>query len=235
MMTPVSTVNQNEKSKFDAHQSHWWDKNGPLKTLHDINPTRLNFVQEHSDLADCNVLDVGCGGGVLCEAMAEHAKSVTGIDIVSSAIETAIDHANQAKLTIRYLNTPIEDLSESQFDVITCMEMLEHVDSPDIVIKHCYRLLKNQGWLLLSTINRTAIAYAQVILAAEYLLNVLPRQTHDFNKFIKPSELSRICREHGFEVIDIKGLKYNPFTRQSWLNDQPNVNYLLACRKCVQE
>lgn len=230
-MSPESTVNEDEKAKFDAHQSDWWNKNGPLKTLHDINPARLSFVENYIQLSNHHILDVGCGGGVFSEALAKKAKKVTGLDISQSAIDIAINHAKKSNLAIEYICSPIEDISDCQFDAITCMEMLEHVDSPELVIQNCHRLMKKGGWLFLSTINRTPMAYAQVILAAEYIFGLLPRQTHDYKKFIKPSELSTMCRHNGFDVCDIGGLKYNPVLRSARLCDSPSVNYLMACRK----
>lgn len=230
-MISESTVNEAEKEKFNAHKSDWWNKDGPLKTLHDINPARMAFIQGLAQLKNCEVLDVGCGGGILTEALAKQSSKATGLDVAQTAIDTAIKHAKMGKLDIDYICSPIENYSEKQFDVITCMEMLEHVDSPNLVLQHCHRLLKDGGWLFLSTINRTTMAYAQAILAAEYILKILPRQTHHYHKFIKPSELASMCRQYSFEICDIKGLKYNPLTRSASLSDQPNVNYLMACKK----
>ncbi len=230
-MISDSTVNETEKEKFNAHQADWWNTNGPLKTLHDINPTRMQFILNHTQLCDYEVLDVGCGGGILTEGLAKIARKAVGLDVVQSAIDMATNHAKISKVDVDYVCSPIESFPDHQFDVITCMEMLEHVDSPELVLKHCHRLLKRGGMLFLSTINRTPLAYAQVVLAAEYILKILPRQTHDYNKFIKPSELSAMCRQFDFDLVDIKGLKYNPMTRSSWLSNEPSVNYVMACKK----
>lgn len=230
-MTNLSTVNEAEKDKFESHHRDWWQKHGPLKTLHDINPTRLDFMKRHVVFHHQHVLDVGCGGGILSEAMAKSSAQVTGIDVSNQAISVARQHAKQSQLDIDYQCTPIETFEHRPVDIIACMEMLEHVDVPDVVIQHCARLLKPDGWLFLSTINRTANAYAQVILAAEYLLNLLPRQTHDYHKFIKPSELATSCRQYGFEIVEVCGLTYNPLTRTAGLKSSPSVNYLMACRK----
>jgi 2-polyprenyl-6-hydroxyphenyl methylase/3-demethylubiquinone-9 3-methyltransferase len=231
MINTDSTIDKQELDKFAQHAEHWWNKQGPLKTLHDINPTRLDFILEQVNVADMRVLDVGCGGGILCEAMARHDAVVTGIDAEAEVIKVAAEHAQTHHLAIDYVCTPIEDYEHEAFDVITCMELLEHVHNPEQVVCHCKRLLKPGGLLFLSTINRTVKAYANAIVAAEYLLNLLPKQTHDYDKFIKPSELAGMVRSQGFALVDLKGLNYNPFARTASLVSDVSVNYLMALRR----
>lgn len=230
-MTKKTTVDAVEVAKFAQHATQWWDTEGPLKTLHDINPARLAFIQKYIALANLSVLDVGCGGGVLSEGLASNGAKVTGLDVEPDAIATAKAHAKQNGLQIKYVCKPIEDYEASSFDFITCMEMLEHVSDPQLVIDNCARLLKPGGYLFLSTINRTPKAYASVIVAAEYILRLLPRQTHDFDKFIKTSELAAMVRTCGLEMVGMSGIAYNPFSRVAALQDSISVNYLMACQK----
>lgn len=227
-MNNKSTINAEEVNKFAQHAQQWWDTEGPLKTLHDINGTRLQFIAQHVTLTDARVLDIGCGGGILCEAMARSGAKVTGIDAESEAIRTAEEHAKSSNLAIDYFCTPVETYQSKRYDVITCMEMLEHVEHPEMVLEHCKRLLKPNGFLFLSTISRTIKAYASAIVAAEYILNLLPRQTHDYSKFIKPSELMAMARAFGFNLAEMKGMNYNPILRTSSLSSDVQVNYLLA-------
>ena len=192
-MNIKTTVDSAEVAKFSQHANEWWDLNGPLKTLHEINPARLDFMQRHVSFSDKSILDIGCGGGILSEAMAKSGGRVTGLDVESEAIASAQKHAETQGLSIQYVCQPIECFRSDEvgiFDVITCMEMLEHVTEPQLVIQHAARLLKPGGVLFLSTINRTLKAYASLIVMAEYVLNLLPRQTHDYDKFIKPSEFA---------------------------------------------
>lgn len=230
MNTIDSTIDEQELHKFSQHAEHWWDKAGPLKTLHDINQTRLDFIKNQINLTDIRVLDVGCGGGILCESMARCGAHVTGIDAEAEAIRVATEHAKENELIVHYTCTPIEEYDDSSFDAITCMEMLEHVQRPEQVLQHCKRLLKPDGFLFLSTISRTVKAYASAIIAAEYVLKLLPRQTHDYDKFIKPSELASMTRTYGFTLVDLKGLDYNPLTRTASLSSNVSVNYLMALR-----
>ena len=230
-MKKKTTVDHLEVEKFSQLSEQWWDADGPLKTLHDINPPRMEFIQKFVDLSEARILDVGCGGGILAEAMAVRGAKVTGLDVETESLTSAKLHAQQSNLSIEYVCQPIETYESDSFDSITCMEMLEHVANPQWVINHCVRLLKPNGYLLLSTINRTVAAYAGAILGAEYILNVLPRQTHDFNKFIKPSELAAMVRNAGLETIGISGMAYNPFSRHASLQDSVAINYLLSCRK----
>lgn len=230
-MNTKTTIDEQEVAKFAQLSEQWWDINGPLKTLHDINSARLEFIESYISLQDQRVLDLGCGGGILSEAMAKKQAQVVGLDAEKDSLATAAIHANSKGLTIDYVCTPVEAFEAPAFDLITCMEMLEHVTEPAEVITHCQRLLKSGGYLFLSTINRSPKAYASAIIAAEYLLGLLPRQTHDYNKFIKPSELAAMVRSAGLEVIGLQGIHYNPFTRTAGLKDSVAVNYLMACIK----
>ncbi len=230
----TTTVDPLEIAKFSQHASTWWDVNGPLKTLHDINPARLSFINQYASLSDQTILDIGCGGGILTEAMAKVGGIVTGLDAETDAINTAQQHARAERISIDYVCEPIEKFqlenSEPLFDIITCMEMLEHVSCPAMILLHAKRLLKPSGLIFLSTINRNWIAYLTAIVGAEYILNILPKQTHDYKKFIRPSELTIMAREAGFESIGLSGMDYNPFTRSAKLQRRVTVNYLLVCR-----
>lgn len=230
-MNTKSTIDSLEVAKFAHMATQWWNTDGPLKTLHDINPARLAFIQQYTPLAGHTILDVGCGGGILCEGMAQQGAIVTGLDVETEALVCAHAHAQSNELNIDYVCQPIEMYTGASFDHITCMEMLEHVQEPQLVIQHCARLLKEGGYLFLSTLNRTPMAYATAIVGAEYILGLLPRQTHDFDKFLKPSELGQMVRASGLEIVGISGLAYNPFTRTAVLQDSVVINYLLACRK----
>jgi 2-polyprenyl-6-hydroxyphenyl methylase/3-demethylubiquinone-9 3-methyltransferase len=230
-MTTTTSIDSQELAKFAQLADEWWDADGALKTLHDINPARLEFISEYLELKDKRVLDVGCGGGILCESMARKGAIVTGLDAELSAITCAQQHAQDQNLSIDYSCCAVEDYHSDLFDAITCMEMLEHVASPGDVIVSLGRLLKPGGHLFLSTINRSWKAYASAIVAAEYVLGLLPRQTHDYNKFIKPAELAALVRRAGLEVVGLRGMAYNPFTRTASLQDSVSVNYLVSCFK----
>lgn len=231
MMTKQSSIDAKEVKKFAALQHAWWDTEGELKTLHHINSARLEFIKEHTDLKGKHLLDVGCGGGILSESLQKEGAVVTGIDAAKEVIEVAKNHALREGLSIQYHATPLEDYPLEMFDVITCMEMLEHVPHPEMIILECSKRLKEGGYLFLSTINRTAQAYLSAIIAAEYILGLLPRQTHDYSRFMKPSEMARMARSAGLEVVALKGFSYEPFSGISKLQDSVSVNYLMACRK----
>jgi 2-polyprenyl-6-hydroxyphenyl methylase/3-demethylubiquinone-9 3-methyltransferase len=226
-----STINNEELNKFAQQAKEWWNTEGPLKTLHDINESRLQFIEHYLSLTGLTLLDVGCGGGILCEAMAKAGAIVTGIDAEQEVIQAAQEHAHHNNLSIQYECTPIETYQGTLYDAITCMELLEHVEHPQMIFEHCSRLLKPKGLLFLSTINRTIKAYASVIVAAEYVLNLLPRLTHDYQKFIRPSELMTMARPFHFSLVDMKGLDYNPILRTASLSSKVQVNYLLALQK----
>ncbi len=226
-------IDKSEQAKFNALASEWWDPDGQLQTLHDINPIRCDYIQNYVDLDNKKILDVGCGGGLLTEAMALQGALVTGIDVSDSALEVADMHAKQANLNIEYLCTTVEDYSVTHtqtYDLITCMELLEHVPDPGSVITACMRLIKPGGWLFLSTVNRSLKAYLQTKIAAEYVLKLLPAGTHDYAKYIRPSELATWCRNAGFDVTDISGMSYLPYIRRCRITDKPDVNYLLCAR-----
>ena len=228
-----TSIDKEEVAKFNRLAAFWWDMEGPLKTLHDINPCRLSFIQQYIDLNDCSVLDVGCGGGILAESMAKSKAQVTGLDADPESVSVAKNHAEAQSLPIHYTASTIESFTGGPFQAITCMEMLEHVPHPEAIIAECARLLQPGGLLFLSTLNRSVKSYVTAVLAAEYLLNILPRQTHDYQRFIKPSELAAMVRGAGLELIDVKGIAYNPFTREASLDDSVAVNYLMVCQSKV--
>ena len=225
-----SNLDQNEINKFDDLARKWWDPSSEFKPLHDINPLRLSYIQDRVSLKGARVLDVGCGGGILTEALAASGANVTGIDMAPKPLQVAKLHQHESGLEIDYQQTTIEayaDQHPNEFDAITCLEMLEHVPDPDSVISACRKLLKPGGQLFLSTINRNPKAYALMVLGAEYVLNMLPRGTHDYQKFIRPSELATSLRRHTFELQDVTGMTYNPITRRYTLGSDTDVNYLI--------
>ena len=232
---PSLNVDRAEIAKFEALASRWWDLESEFKPLHDINPLRTNYIDSHVTLAGKKVLDVGCGGGILSEAMAHRGATVTGIDMGEAPLNIARLHALETGVKVDYKQIPVEQLAAQmpgEFDVVTCLEMLEHVPDPASIIKACYTFVKPGGMVFFSTINRNPKAYAMAIIGAEYLMRLLPAGTHDYDKFIKPSELTRWCRETDLQVIDMTGMVYNPFTKDYRLKDQDvDVNYLVATIK----
>lgn len=234
-----TNVDAAEVAKFEALASRWWDKESEFKPLHEINPLRLNYIDELSGLAGKKVLDIGCGGGILSESMAKRGAEVTGIDMGDKPIQVAKLHALEAGIEINYRKISAEALAEEmannpeqQFDVISCLEMLEHVPDPASIINACWRMLKPGGKLFLSTINRNPKAYLFAIIGAEYVLNMLPRGTHDYAKFIRPSELSRWVRATGMEINGSTGLVYNPLTKHYKLDEKDvAVNYMMYAIK----
>lgn len=237
-MTDTQTtrnVDFSEVAKFEALATRWWDRESEFKPLHDINPLRLNFIDERANLAEKKVLDVGCGGGILSESMALRGADVSGIDMGEAPLSVAKLHQLESGLEINYRRMTAEELAEQepeQYDVVTCLEMLEHVPEPGNVIEACARLVKPGGQVFFSTINRNPKAYLFAIVGAEYVLNMLPKGTHDFSKFIRPSELGSWCRAAGLELGDITGMTYNPLSKQYKLDkNDVQVNYLLQCRK----
>jgi 2-polyprenyl-6-hydroxyphenyl methylase / 3-demethylubiquinone-9 3-methyltransferase len=227
----MNNVDPVELDKFAKLAEQWWDREGDLKTLHDINPTRLEFIQKIIPINGLNILDVGCGGGILANALALHGGNVVGIDLEKNAIEAACFHVKDKKLALRFQCISVREFEQQGFDVVTCMELLEHVPDPQALIADSCAKLNKGGILFLSTINRTLKAYTHAILGAEYLLKLLPKQTHDYKKFLKPSEIATILRNNGFELIKLSGMTYNPFTRQANLAADVSVNYLIAARK----
>ena len=220
---------------FQQHGSAFWDAHGPYRTLHQINPARLQFVERFVVLSGLRVLDVGCGGGILAESMARRgAAAVTGIDLAEKSLKTAEAHARMGGVdNVRYRCVSVEDLAAENphgYDVVTCMEMMEHVPDPASVIRACAKLAKPDGMVFFSTINRNAKSYLHAILGAEYVLNLVPKGTHDWQKFITPAELARMCRQAGLDIADIKGLGYKPFLKRYFLSGDTSVNYMAACR-----
>ncbi|MFO1436623.1 MAG: bifunctional 2-polyprenyl-6-hydroxyphenol methylase/3-demethylubiquinol 3-O-methyltransferase UbiG [Gammaproteobacteria bacterium] len=229
-----ANVDQHEVEKFDALAARWWDSNGPFRPLHDLNPARLQFVTSCASLANCKVIDIGCGGGILSEAMARAGAHVTGIDASPAAIDIARLHAEHDRLTIDYRCENAEKTAQSEaasYDLVTCMELLEHVPDPCALIQTCATLAKPGGSVVLSTLNRTASAYFFGVLGAEYLLKLLPRGTHEYQRFIKPSELASWVRNAGLSVEQLRGLTYNPLTRHARLTSSVSINYLMQCRR----
>lgn len=232
----ATNVTPAEIEKFSQHASQWWDVEGPLKTLHQVNPVRLAWIESFVALQGIEALDVGCGGGILTEALARSGALATGLDMATDSIEVARLHAGSENLCIDYRVETAEALaSESrQFDVVTCMEMLEHVPDPASVIKSCAGMVKSGGWVFFSTLNRHPKAFVLGVVAAEYLLNWIPKGTHDYKTFIKPSELARQARLNGLEVVAVSGIGYRPFGGSAEpfvLSDDASINYMMACRK----
>ncbi|RTR05090.1 bifunctional 2-polyprenyl-6-hydroxyphenol methylase/3-demethylubiquinol 3-O-methyltransferase UbiG [Halomonas nitroreducens] len=228
-------VDQAEIAKFEALADRWWDKDGEFKPLHDINPLRLDFIDARSGLAGRRVIDVGCGGGILAEAMAHRGATVTGIDLGEAPLAVARLHAAEAGVEVDYRCVSVEAMAEAHpgaFEVVTCLEMLEHVPDPASVVRACARLVKPGGQVFFSTLNRNPKAYALAVVGAEYLLRMLPRGTHDYAKFIRPSELAGWCRAAGLEVCEQSGLSFHPLTRRYHLSaTDVSVNYLMHCRR----
>lgn len=234
MSKNLQNFDQDEINKFANLADKWWDLDGEFKPLHDINPLRLKFIEDHVDLKGKNLIDVGCGGGILSESLAKVGANVTGVDLAHESIEVAKSHANENNLNINYLLEDINVLSEKtpeQFDVLTCMELLEHVPSPDEMVKTCAKLVKPGGQLFFSTINRTWKAYLKAILGAEYVLGMLPIGTHDYAKLIKPSELEAWSRAAGIKWQKILGLTYNPLTNTYSTTPNIDTNYMVAATK----
>lgn len=223
-----------ELDKFSQLAHKWWDPNSEFKPLHDINPLRLGYIDGHAVLSGKTVLDVGCGGGILSESMAGLNADVSGIDLSDKALQVAKLHLLESGRRVNYRRISVEELACEQpdhYDVVTCMELLEHVPDPQSVVAACARLVKSGGWVFLSTLNRNPKSYLSAIIGAEYVLKLLPRGTHDFEKFIKPSELAQFCRNAGLNVADIIGMSYNPLNRVYSLGSDTDVNYMIACRR----
>lgn len=231
---PTLNVDPSEIAKFEALADKWWDMNSEFKPLHQINPLRLNWIDERVGLAGKRVLDVGCGGGILAESMAKRGAEVLGIDMGAAPLAVAQLHAQQTAVkNISYQQIPVEQLAEQQphsFDVVTCMEMLEHVPDPAAIIQACQRLVKADGHVFFSTINRNPKSYLFAIVGAEYVLQLLPKGTHDYKKFIRPSELATWIRTAKLTLKESTGLHYNPITKFYWLAPNVDVNYMVYTR-----
>jgi 2-polyprenyl-6-hydroxyphenyl methylase/3-demethylubiquinone-9 3-methyltransferase len=232
-----ATVNADpaELAKFSELAHRWWDPESEFAPLHQINPLRLEWINGLAPLAGQRALDVGCGGGILADAMARKGASVLGIDLSTKALKVAQLHALEAQTpNVAYREVAAEALAAEapgSFDVVTCMEMLEHVPDPASVVRACAALVKPGGWVFFSTINRNPKSWLFAIVGAEYVLNLLPRGTHEYRKFIRPSELARDCRQAGLEVLHTRGMEYNPLTKRYWLSGDTSVNYLFATRR----
>ncbi len=224
-------VDPREIAKFEELASRWWDRDSEFKALHEINPLRANFIDQHSPVAGKLLVDVGCGGGILAEAMAQRGATVTGIDMGEAPLGVARIHQLESGVEVNYLQSTAEQLAEQQasgFDIVCCLEMLEHVPDPAAVVQACADLCKAGGDLYFSTINRNPKSYLFAVVAAEHILNLLPRGTHDYGKFIKPSELARWIRDAGLQLREMTGLLYNPITRRYRLDSRDvSVNYMV--------
>ena len=234
MTNEDANVDAAELNKFSELAHKWWDKTSEFKPLHDINPLRLNYIDKAVSLKGKTVLDVGCGGGILSESMAIIGAKVTGIDLGEKALKVAQLHSLESGIAVDYQLISVEDLAEkfpASFDVVTCLEMLEHVPDPASVVAACAKLVKPGGKVFFSTINRNPKAYLFAVIGAEYILNMLPRGTHDYTKFIKPSELAGWMRLAGLQLEHQIGMSYNPITQHYWLGDDVSVNYMMQTVK----
>lgn len=230
----MSNADQIELDKFGQVAHRWWDPSSEFRPLHEINPVRLGYINRLAPLNGANVLDVGCGGGILSESMAGLGAQVTGIDLGDKALQVAKLHLLESGKKVTYRKVAVEELATEQpgqYDIITCMEMLEHVPDPQSVVRACAQLVKPGGTIFFSTINRNPKAYLVAVLGAEYLFNVIPRGTHDYAKFIKPSELASFCRNAGLNIQDLSGMHYSIPTKSYQLGRDTDVNYLICCQR----
>ena len=230
-----ANVDPSELAKFSALAHRWWDMEGEFAALHQLNPLRLGWIDSIAALAGKRVLDVGCGGGILTDAMARKGADALGVDLASKSLRVAQLHALEAQTPhVKYREVSVEDLAAQEpasFDVVTCMEMLEHVPDPASVVRACGKLVKPGGWVFFSTINRNAKSFALAIVGAEYLLGMVPRGTHDYARFLKPAEIAGWARQAGLSMVHSKGLSYNPLSRRFSLNEDTQVNYMLAMQR----
>ena len=232
----TQNVDPSEIQKFSDLAHRWWDPTSEFKPLHEINPLRLEWINGIVSLAGKKVIDVGCGGGILAESMAKKGAVVSGIDLSEKALKVADLHSLESGVAVRYEKIAAEEMAKretGQYDVVTCMEMLEHVPNPASIIRACHQLVKPGGHVFFSTINRNPKAYLFAILGAEYVLQMLPKGTHDYEKFITPAELTQDIRNAGLQVNSLKGMSYNPFTKIYSLNKDTSVNYLVACTRPI--
>ncbi len=231
----TSNVDQSEIQKFSQLAHRWWDKESEFKPLHAINPLRLDWITSHTALEGKLIVDIGCGGGILSESLARKGAQVTGIDLAQKSLKVAKLHALESAVKgLEYLEVSAESLSKERpgfYDIVTCMEMLEHVPDPASVVSACAELVKPGGWIFCSTINRNLQSFLMAIVGAEYVLNLLPRGTHEFAKFIKPSELIGFAQSAGLNAVAITGMHHNPLTQRYWLGEGTKVNYFLALQR----
>ena len=231
----MTNADPQELAKFSDLAHKWWDPESEFRPLHQINPLRLDWIDQFAAISGKNVVDVGCGGGILAESMARRGANVLGVDLADKPLKVAQLHAMEGGVAnLDYRSISAEDLAAEQpgtFDVVTCMEMLEHVPDPSSVIRACATMARPGGWVFFSTLNRNPKSYLFAIVGAEYVLKLLPKGTHEFSRFIRPAELARWTREAGLDHVQFKGLEYNPFTRRYWLSGDTSVNYMIACRK----
>ncbi len=234
MLSTSNNVDLQEIQKFEQVSADWWNPNGAFKPLHDINPVRLSFITQQVNLKNKKVLDVGCGGGILTESLAKQGANATGIDVSESALSAARQHAAQQGISVNYESIMVEDLAKTnagEFDVVTCMELLEHVPDPTSVVTACAQLVKPHGHVFFSTINRNPKSFLFAIIAAEYLLKLIPKGTHHYEKLIRPAELAAWARAADLEIAQIMGMTYNPLMREYKLTSRTDVNYLMYCKK----
>ena len=227
-------VDPSEIDKFSQLAHKWWDKNSEFKPLHDINPLRIHFIERIAGIQGQTMLDVGCGGGILSEGLAEKGAVVTGIDLADKSLKVARLHLLESGNKVTYQCVPAEQFAEENpgaFDSVVCMEMLEHVPDPASIVASCAKLVKPGGYVFFSTLNRNPKAYVMAVLGAEYLLGMLPKGTHEYSRFMKPSELGRMVRSAGLTLVEMAGLTYNPVNQSYALSDDTTVNYMMACRK----
>ena len=234
----MTNADPQELAKFSDLAHKWWDPESEFRPLHQINPLRLDWIDQFAAISGKNVVDVGCGGGILAESMARRGANVLGVDLADKPLKVAQLHAMEGGVAnLDYRSIAAEDLAAEQpaaFDVVTCMEMLEHVPDPSSIIRACASMARPGGWVFFSTLNRNPKSFLFAIVGAEYVLNLLPKGTHEFARFIRPAELARWIREAGLELVQFKGLEYNPITRRYWLSGDTSVNYMVACRKPLQ-
>ncbi len=233
-MTATENVHPHEIEKFGSQAERWWDTQGEFKTLHDVNPLRLRFIQDYATLQDKRVIDVGCGGGILTEGLAKHGADALGIDLSEDLLDIAELHGLESGITATYKKISAEAIAEQEpesFDHVTCMEMLEHVPDPASIISACATLVKPGGLVFFSTLNRLPKAYLLAIVAAEHVLKMVPKGTHEYKTFIKPSELSQTARNAGLELQGITGIEYNPFNKRFSLGKDIDVNYIVAFKR----
>ena len=233
-MTVAENVHQHEIEKFGSQAERWWDPQGEFKTLHDVNPLRLHFIQQYATLQGKRIVDVGCGGGILTEGLAKHGADALGIDLSEDLIDIAELHGLESGVSANYKKISAEVIAEQEpsgFDHVTCMEMLEHVPDPGSIISACATLVKPGGMVFFSTLNRVPKAYLLAIVAAEHVLKMVPKGTHEYKTFIKPSELSQTARSYGLELQGITGIEYSPFSKQFSLGKDIDVNYIVAFKR----